>query len=531
VRFIDISTLRELAARSWVRRSLLALPVLALMTLFIVTELRGVDFGSQWDEKDWHVEPARKMVKTGVFLPHQYIYPTFSKWLMLLPALPAGLAAALNSGSDPELIRGAMTQALAGPEYVLTARGIFIVVSGLAILWVYLAALALRRPWWEAFIAAAGLALSWEYAYQARYLANDCLLAQFAALTLLLLAVFHRTRRTRWLYGAALAAGLATSTKYPGVLLLLPIALTSWFAQASRPADDRLLRVVALCAMAFGAYLVTTPGTVLEPYVFLSDARRVTYLYATGHFGYTVSGPARHWQLALEYLGLCFFSPSKVVAALMAAGAIWGAVGWWRHDRRFGAVLILFPGVFLAFFCMSYRVVVVRNYLLLGPFGALLAARGIADVTGRLRSRWLRAPLLAAFAAVAIWQAAFLIRAGERIRWPDSQRDTREALAYVAQHPNHTFRVSGLVRAIAAAQRLVMPANVTQGPADSVVFFCEAEGPGPYSWKTNDPWLTEAVFGPMEVNINWYSSWQGGRDRILVMTTEKARGTEVKLAE
>jgi len=227
--------------------------------------------------------------------------------------------------------------------------------------------------------------------------------------------VFHRTRRAGWLSGAAVAAGLATSTKYPGVLLLLPILITGWLAQGSRPLGARLLRAAALCAMAFGAYLVTSPGTLLEPYIFLYDAHRVTHLYATGHAGYTVAGPAQHWKLALEYLALCFFSPSKPVAAVMAASVIWGAVAWWRNDRRFAMVLILFPSVFLVFFCMKYRVVIVRNYLLLGPFAALLAARGISDVTARLPTRWLRAPLLAAFAAVAVWQAAFLIRAGERI--------------------------------------------------------------------------------------------------------------------
>jgi len=131
---------------------------------------------------------------------------------------------------------------------------------------------------------------------------------------------------------------------------------------------------------------------------------------------------------------------------------------------------------------------------------------------------------------VAVWQAVFLIRAGERIRYPDSQRDARESLAYVAQHSKQRFRVSPMVRALAEAQHLALPGNVTEGPADAVVFFAKAEGPGSWSWKTNDPWLTEAVFGPMEVNINWYSSWAGGQDRILVMTTAKARWTRVKLA-
>jgi len=76
-----------------------------------------------------------------------------------------------------------------------------------------------------------------------------------------------------------------------------------------------------------------------------------------------------------------------------------------------------------------------------------------------------------------------------------------------------------------------MPPNVTDaGPAEGAVFFPIAEGPNPRRWTTNDPWLTEAVFGPREMNFNWYSPWQGN-DRIVVMTVQKARAAGVALAQ
>jgi hypothetical protein len=128
--------------------------------------------------------------------------------------------------------------------------------------------------------------------------------------------------------------------------------------------------------------------------------------------------------------------------------------------------------------------------------------------------------LLSACGAVAVAQAVFLIRAGESIRHPEPTVYVSQAIAYIADHPHQRFHVSGRVRALAAEQHLALPANVGDAPVDAFVFQPIAEGPSPWSWKTNDAWLTRAVFGPREVNFNWYSTW-GGHDRIVVMTNEK----------
>jgi len=63
-----------------------------------------------------------------------------------------------------------------------------------------------------------------------------------------------------------------------------------------------------------------------------------------------------------------------------------------------------------------------------------------------------------------------------------------------------------------------------------VVFFARGDGPTPYVWKVNDRWLVEAVFGPRELNFNWYSTWSG-HDRVVVMKIDKARSFGVALAK
>jgi hypothetical protein len=110
-----------------------------------------------------------------------------------------------------------------------------------------------------------------------------------------------------------------------------------------------------------------------------------------------------------------------------------------------------------------------------------------------------------------------------------AKRFVREALSHVTARPDTRFRLSDRVLALAGEHRLRIPRNaVRRGTAEQVVFFAAAEGPGPWRWKTNDPWLTEEVFGPREVNFNWYSSW-AGHDRVVVMTWRKARATDVPL--
>ncbi len=93
-----------------------------------------------------------------------------------------------------------MIRAINAPEYLLTARRLFVVVSALTIVWVYLAALVPRLKVWQATVAAAVMGLSWEFAYHSRWVATDCIVVQFSALTLLFLSCFLRFGRVAWLY-------------------------------------------------------------------------------------------------------------------------------------------------------------------------------------------------------------------------------------------------------------------------------------------------------------------------------------------
>jgi 4-amino-4-deoxy-L-arabinose transferase-like glycosyltransferase len=498
------------------------MPMVAIFSLFVVTGIRGVNFGYHWDEGEAQIRPVQEMVSTGFLFPRASGYPGFSKWLTLLPALPVGVKTAIQKKGDPRLVQAAMLATVNGPGFLLTVRQVYVVFSALAIIWVWAAALALRRPWWEASVAAACIGLSWEYAYHARWVATDCPLVQFSALTLFMLALYFYGRRPLWLYAAAFAAAFATGTKYQGLVLVLPVLLAGVLTLPARPVRGWAIRIVALSAVAFAAFLIASPQTVSEPFANWEELLRISQYYATGHFGHTVFSTSQHLRLVLIYLSVSFFSPYKPVALALFASAVVGAVFWVRSDRRVGAVLLCFPIAFLLLFCAKYRVMIVRNYLLVAPFLAVFAARGLSELGRLLPGRWLRWSLAGAVAVVFVAGGVWLVSAAESIRHADQKEEVRSALAYVGKHPSVRFKLSPQVTSLAKQQHLPLPPNArAQTDIEQVVFFPRAEAVDIYHWKTNDPWLTKAVLGPRDVNFNWYSGWQGP-DRVVIMTKAKA---------
>jgi dolichyl-phosphate-mannose-protein mannosyltransferase len=505
------------------------LPPLLLVTLFVVTGLRGIDFGFHWDEFLWQLLPAREMVTNGTFLSRPYNYPSLGRMLVLVPALGDGLRK-LWHGGDISQILEAMGSAIDAPGYLLQARSVFLVVSALGIIWVYLAGWVLTGQWWQATLAAAILGLSWEMAYHARWLANDCLLAQFSALCLLLLVLHNRRGQAGWLWAAAIAAGLAAGTKYQGALLVVPVML-SGVLRTPATLRQRAASVVAIGALSVASYLITTPGTVLDPIVFTEGLAKEVKHYTTWHGGYTITAGFPHLGLLLRYLAFDLFSPYAPVAMLFFAFALVGGALSWRENRRLAAFLIGFPVLYATFFCWRYSVFIVRNVLLLAPFLALLSARGLAEALQRLRWRAARLALAIMVGCALAANAEWLISAGESIRHRDDGAAAMEAIAYVRNHSHIRFRISEKVAAMAAERGLTLPTNAVQANVNEVVFFAKTEGaPRPELWTVNDHWLTCAVFGPREINFNYYSNWAGS-DRVVVMTLDKARAAQVPLAQ
>jgi hypothetical protein len=451
-----------------------------------------------------------------------YNYPSIWYDLCLVALGPAGWGA---------IDASALERIVFGEAFVLRARLIFLLVSSAAIIWTYLLVVHWRGNRTEALVAAAALGLSWELGYHSRWIAADAFVVQFTALTTLLCMLAVRSSHGRWeLPAAAFAAGLATGTKYPaGILLLQVFAVIRYrSSQQSETGTDgeQPLRSAVLVGVVFGvAFLLTTPGALLEPSKFLGDiAHEVRHYSAAGHRGYTTSSFAEHLGLASLYLSTQLFSPFAILSAGFFALA---GLGCWRlasESPRTFLLLMLAPGLYLLYFSLQ-RALIVRNLLLLSPYLAVAIGIGAVWLRGQLATTtWKRrlfdAALIAAFLANAIWifDAALTIRHFDRALYLES------AVELVRARADTRFSLSpGLRQAL--SRRAPALGNVTApGSAElSLAWTSELRSaeqpwpPLPANWPGR-----YVVFGPRDVNFDYCPDWEG-RDRIVVMPAETMR--------
>jgi 4-amino-4-deoxy-L-arabinose transferase-like glycosyltransferase len=510
-------------------------PVLFPLLVFFLTGVWGIDFGRHWDEP-LMLRLVQAHARTGSLLPFGfYNYPSLCYDLGMAAALPDRLAS--RGATDPQ---ADLQRRVNSPAFHLRLRLLFLALSTLTLLWLYLLALAWGRSRAEAFLASAFLAGAWEVAYHARWIAPDALLMQFGALTMLCaMRAWFQPPGAGWLAGAAVAAGLGFSTKYPGALLALPVVAAAYrngrlsAAPPAGPADllDRraLLLVLGCAGLCLATYLAASPGTLLEYPKFTAYMAIEREHYRTGHYGYTVPAGLGHLGRMLVYLGAVLFSPYRPVAAIMAALALGGAVSLCRRSPAAAAVYLLFPLLYLAYMA-TQRVMIVRNLLVVAPFLALLAARGAVVLWEALPPRGWRWSWAAALGVMLAFNFTWLVRSAASIHDRSPQQAPRQLAAYLAAHPADHILLSARARQALIAAGLPVPPNATADPSLplAAVAFYPVEGRVPHDWPANDPDLTLTWFGSDEVNFNYYATWEGD-ERIVLMRPDRAREMGIDL--
>ncbi|HOT28425.1 MAG TPA: phospholipid carrier-dependent glycosyltransferase [Candidatus Ozemobacteraceae bacterium] len=414
--------------------------------------------------------------------------------------------------------------------FLLRVRSVFIVICSFSIAWVFLAAFIARRGPWEALAAAALMGSSFEYAYHARWVVPDAVMAQWAALFLVGMSLyfFQPARREKGLLLCAVAGGLACGTKYPGGALLIPLSILTLCSLNGGDEQSRISggKTIAVLSIFCTVFLLTTPGFVKDfEQLFRELAWHVNY-YAHNSAVYSVGSGLDHAIRILTYFGGVVFSPFPVAAVCFSLFFPFGLWDLKKESGRFVIAFLSFP-LFYFWFFSRQEAMIVRNLLVLIPFAALITARGMSLVfawaetviAGRIIRMALAGMLFAGFTANVAW----LWYAAETIVRRGNTDQVRRLDDFIVSRPERKFFVSPMIARDLARIRTPGSSNVTTELSPSCDFsVINTDEINSNRWKWENLWEAnrffnlEAVFGPCEVNIECYPSWLGD-GRILVL--------------
>ena len=408
------------------RRVGLAGALLALiLVLALVLRLKGIGYGLPFsfvNADESTVVPKAVAAARGHLNPGFFFYPSFYFYLAgALYVLAAPFWWLLGKG---DLL--SLTSFVVDPTpYFLLAR-LLSVAAGTASVWL------VWRLGRVAFGTAAGLLAALLLAVAPLHVAyshmavTDVTAVALSLLALVLLQQAAQGRAARWLVLGALAAGLATSTKYNLGLLVLPATVAAIYAcreevarRAAAGGRAALLwaRVLVLRVYVpmLVAFVVASPFVVLDAPHFLRDFRRQSQIMDRGWLGFEHVGNGFWYNVTPNLTG----AVGVVLVVLAAAGLVWA---FWRHTRL---DLMVAPYVVVYFgYIGTWKELADRYLLVIVPLLILLAVRLVVE----LALQWPRARRFALPAAALVLAVAFVPPLASSVAFDRtlSGADTRE---------------------------------------------------------------------------------------------------------
>ena len=323
----------------------------------------GIPYGVG-DDESFIMGRILHMMRSGDYNPHFFDYPTLYMYLQLLVGIARFLWGAM-AGEWRAL-------ASAPPEaFYLWGRSLTVLFGTATIVLVY----RIGRRWseWHGVLAAGLLAVLPSAVRESHFVLTDTPLTFFTTLTLLLsLRALEEPGLARFVLAGA-AVGLASATKYPGVLsVVMPIAVASLVAA---PAGVRLSRIAAVLVSCVAAFALAAPYTFLDLPAFLDG-----FAYLSGSY----SGPNPNvWLTYLIHLRLTLGWPASVLAlgglVLATARCVAGP------DRLRWFVLASFPVVYVLMLVAQGGLVYGRYILPMVPPVCLLVGCAAIPLISALR--------------------------------------------------------------------------------------------------------------------------------------------------
>ncbi len=424
--------------------------LVAVLVLALALRLKGVAWGLPYsfvNADESVVVPKAFAAARGHLNPQFFFYPSLYFYLTgALYVLAAPVWWLLGNGN---LL--AQTSFVVDPgPYFLLGRLLSVVMGTASVYLVYrLGRVAFGRP--AGLLAALLLAVAPLHVAYSHMAVTDVTAVAFSLLALVLLqraagsagapaapaaepapagpAEPVPARSTRWwLVAGAVAAGLATSTKYNLGVLVLPATVAAVYAcrgeaAARAAAGGRVvlvwlrLLVLRLYLPMLAAFVVASPFVVLDAPHFLRDFRRQSQIMDRGWLGFEHVGNGFWFNVTPNLTGAI----GVVLVALAVAGLAWAL---WRRTRL---DLMLAPYVIVYFvYIGTWKELADRYLLVIVPLLLLLAARVCVEFVDLVRPRARRAAIPVAVAVLAV---AFVLPLADSIAFDRALggTDTREA--------------------------------------------------------------------------------------------------------
>jgi 4-amino-4-deoxy-L-arabinose transferase-like glycosyltransferase len=388
----------------WKRPGVAGALLVAVLALALALRLKGVGWGLPFsfvNADESMVVPKAFDVARGGLNPQFFYYPSLFFYLaggLYLLAAPVLWAV---QHANPL----AMGSFVVGPgPYFLLARLLSVAAGTASVYLLYrIGREAFGRP--AGLVAALFLAVAPLHVAYSHMAVTDVTATALSLLAFLLLLQAARGGGRRRLIAGAVAAGLATSTKYNLGALVLPATIAAVYvcrgevgrhvAAGGRAALvwPRLLlgRVYAPMLLAF---VVGSPFILLDPGHFLHDFLRQNRIMDRGWLGFERVGNGFWYNLGVNLGGTL----GVVLVVLVVAGLGWAL---WRHTA---VDLLLAPYAFAYFVYISTWKELADRYLLpILPLLLLLAVRLCLELVDlRPAARRVAAPAVALVLAAAL---------------------------------------------------------------------------------------------------------------------------------
>ena len=321
--------------------------ILIGLILFIALSLRvwGANFGLPYlyhpDEPN-KIIIAQHMFTTGDLNPHYFKKPTLFIYLNALAYMPYYLFGKMQGAFDrpadilaPIVLAMGVGQAIL-PTAVLIGRLLTVLFSTASVLLIFVVGKQVSHRVSVGALAAMMMAVYPGSVAHSRSITENSYLVFFIIVVIWAsVRILQRGNKCDYIIAGA-ATGLAASSKYPGiVVLVVPLAAHfmryDWRSLRKTLTDYRLYLMVVFAPIAF---LATTPFAILDISKFLEDTVLEVIHYSTGHPG--MEGNSLVWYLTYmwETAGILF-----ILAALEIAGHLFTL-------QRSAAAICFSPRVF-----------------------------------------------------------------------------------------------------------------------------------------------------------------------------------------